>query len=71
MLCLIPADGKGGKDDKKDAKGKKGAPPQAPEDGDETPPPPPPLEVRVGVRLHHWTTAMDSLKEEERGQNVQ
>ncbi|XP_041348975.1 leucine-rich repeat-containing protein 43-like isoform X2 [Gigantopelta aegis] len=27
--------------------------------------PPPPLEVQVAVRLHHWTTAQDSLKEEE------
>ncbi|XP_070205078.1 leucine-rich repeat-containing protein 43-like isoform X2 [Littorina saxatilis] len=59
-------DKKGGKDDKK---GKKGAHAQAPEDGDETPPPPPPLEVQVAVRLHHWTTALDSLKEEERNRN--
>ncbi|KAL8575236.1 hypothetical protein ACOMHN_042357 [Nucella lapillus] len=60
-------DGKGGKDDKKDAKGKKGGhPAPAAEDSDETPPPPPPLEVEVSVHLHHWTTAMDSVREEEK-----
>ncbi|XP_076452547.1 leucine-rich repeat-containing protein 43-like isoform X2 [Babylonia areolata] len=59
-------DKKGGKDDKKDAKGKKGGhQPAQPEDSDETPPPPLPLEVQVGVHLHHWTTAMDSVKEVE------
>lgn len=58
-------DKKGGKDDKKDSKGKgKGNAMQA-EDEDGTPLPPPPLEVKVGVKLHHWTTAMDSLQEEE------
>ncbi|KAL8583032.1 hypothetical protein ACOMHN_051196 [Nucella lapillus] len=60
-------DGKGGKDDKKDAKGKKGGhPAPAAEDSDETPPLPPPLEVEVSVHLHHWTTAMDSVREEEK-----
>lgn len=58
-------DKKGGKDEKKDGKGKKGATPHASEDN-ETPLPPPPLEVKVAVRLQHWTTALDSLKEEER-----
>ncbi|KAK7475023.1 hypothetical protein BaRGS_00033704 [Batillaria attramentaria] len=55
-----------GKDDKKGGKDAKGKGKAAPvEDEDDTPLPPPPLEVKVAVRLHHWTTAMDSLKEEE------
>ena len=33
------------------------------EDG--PPPPPPPLEVHVKLRLSHWTTAADLLKEEQ------
>lgn len=50
---------KGGKDDKK-GKGKTTSPLL---DGET---PPPTLEVSVIVRLHHWTTAMDSLKEEQK-----
>ena len=50
----------------KDVKGKKGAPVVEEEEG--TPPPPPPLEVEISVGLHHWATAMDSLKDEERNQ---
>ncbi|ESP04133.1 hypothetical protein LOTGIDRAFT_237548 [Lottia gigantea] len=50
-----------GKDDKKG----KAKPSVAPvEEGEETLPPPP-LELQVSVDLHHWTTAMDSLKDEE------
>nr|XP_019925189.2 leucine-rich repeat-containing protein 43 isoform X10 [Crassostrea gigas] len=53
------------KDDKKGDKGKGGkAAAPAPEE-EEDQGPPPPLEVQVAVRLHHWKTAMDSLKEEE------
>ncbi|XP_021349907.1 leucine-rich repeat-containing protein 43-like isoform X3 [Mizuhopecten yessoensis] len=58
---------KGGKDDKKGDKGGKGgkaAPATVDEEGDE-PAPPPPLEVEISVKLHHWRTAHDSLKEEE------
>lgn len=40
---------------------------KAPEGDDDLPPPPPPLEVHVKVRLHHWKTAMDSLKEDREG----
>ena len=47
---------KGGKD-------KKGA--AAGEGDDEPPPPPPPLECHVRIKLHHWKTAMDSLKDEQ------
>ena len=56
---------KNAKEDKKGDKGKGGkAPaPQAEEEEDQGPPPP--LEVQIAVRLHHWKTAMDSLKEEE------
>ncbi|XP_071093014.1 leucine-rich repeat-containing protein 43-like [Haliotis cracherodii] len=51
--------------DKKDGskKGKATAPTPTVEEGEDVPPPP--LEVHVSVRLHHWKTAMDSLKEEE------
>ena len=67
MLC---SERKGsGKEKNKDAKGgdkgkggKGGA--QVVED-EEDAGPPPPLEVRVSVNLHHWKTAMDSLKDEE------
>ena len=53
-----------GKDDKKGGKDKGGkVEPPVPEE--EEVPPPPPLETQVGLRLHHWKTAMDSLKEEE------
>ena len=61
--------GKSPKADKKDkgkeGKGgdKKGTAPGGDGD-DETPPPPPPLEVALSVKLQHWKTAMDSLKEE-------
>ncbi|XP_069135935.1 leucine-rich repeat-containing protein 43-like isoform X3 [Argopecten irradians] len=55
---------KGGKDDKKGGKGAKGAPTTVDEEGDE-PAPPPPLEVEITVKLHHWKTAHDSLKDEE------
>ena len=57
---------KKGKDDDKKGKGKgdKGAPPTA-ADADEAPSPPPALEVQVGVKLHHWETAMDSIREEQ------
>ncbi|XP_033748335.1 leucine-rich repeat-containing protein 43-like isoform X10 [Pecten maximus] len=57
---------KGGKDDKKGDKGKgaKAAPTTVDEEGDE-PAPPPPLEVQISIKLHHWRTAHDSLKEEE------
>lgn len=34
------------------------------ENGEEEPPPPP-LEVQIGVRLHHWKTALESVREEE------
>ncbi|KAK2148905.1 hypothetical protein LSH36_476g02066 [Paralvinella palmiformis] len=30
--------------------------------------PPPPLEVHVKVKLHHWKTAMDSIRDEEQAQ---
>ena len=61
--------GKSPKADKKEKGGKadKGGDKKAaaPGDGDdEPPPPPPPLEVAVSVKLHHWKTAMDSLREE-------
>ncbi|XP_013401181.1 leucine-rich repeat-containing protein 43 isoform X2 [Lingula anatina] len=53
--------------DKKDAKGKakgdkaeKGI-----GDDEEEVLPPPPLEVHVAVWMHHWKTAMDSIREEE------
>lgn len=62
-----PSAGKQGKDDKgkeKGGKGGKGVPPPVDEEGEEAPPPPP-LEVQVSVRLHHWKTALDSLKEEQ------
>ncbi|XP_067681829.1 leucine-rich repeat-containing protein 43-like [Haliotis asinina] len=51
--------------DKKDGgkKGKVTAPTPTAEEGEDVPPPP--LEVHVSVKLHHWKTAMDSLKEEE------
>ena len=35
------------------------------EEAEEDDAPPPPLELEVSVRLHHWVTAMDSVKEEE------
>ena len=51
--------------DGKDAKGQKGKGPALLEEDLEETPPPPPLEVEVKVKLHHWKTAMDSLKDEE------
>ena len=60
---------KGGKDAGKGGdkgKGGKGAP--APEAEEEDQGPPPPLEVQISVHLHHWKTAMDSLKDEEERQ---
>lgn len=50
--------------DGKENKGGKGKQALVEEDIEETPPPPP-LEVEVKVRLHHWKTAIDSLKDEE------
>ncbi|KAK3787039.1 hypothetical protein RRG08_037317 [Elysia crispata] len=35
------------------------------EEAEEDDLPPPPLELEVRVKLHHWLTAMDSVKEEE------
>ena len=43
-------------------KGKDAAP------DEEAAPPPPPLEVHIKVKLHHWKTAMDSIREEEQVQ---
>ena len=59
---------KGGKDAKGNDKGKggKGAPVVDNEEEDQGPPPP--LEVQISVNLHHWKTAMDSLKDEEERQ---
>jgi len=45
----------------KGGKGGKGKAEEAEEDEG----PPPPLELEVTVKLHHWKTAMDSVKEEE------
>ncbi|XP_005091563.1 leucine-rich repeat-containing protein 43 [Aplysia californica] len=45
--------------DKKGAKGKHA------EEAEEEDLPPPPLELEVSVKLHHWVTAMDSVREEE------
>lgn len=58
--------------DGKDAKGGKGKGQALAEDDIEEVPPPPPLEIEVKVRLHHWKTAIDSLKdEEEKNKNLQ
>ncbi|XP_056009170.1 leucine-rich repeat-containing protein 43-like isoform X8 [Ostrea edulis] len=63
---LSAAGQKNAKDDKKGDKGKGGKAPAAQvAEEEEDQGPPPPLEVQIVVRLHHWKTAMDSLKEEE------
>ncbi|XP_061166534.1 leucine-rich repeat-containing protein 43-like [Saccostrea echinata] len=63
---LSAAGQKNAKDDKKGDKGKGGKGPAAQvTEEEEDQGPPPPLEVQIAVRLHHWKTAMDSLKEEE------
>ncbi|GFO37698.1 leucine-rich repeat-containing protein 43 [Plakobranchus ocellatus] len=51
-----------GKDEgsKKGSKGGRHA-----EEAEEDDLPPPPLELEVSVKLHHWVTAMDSVREEE------
>ncbi|XP_076108822.1 leucine-rich repeat-containing protein 43-like isoform X10 [Mytilus galloprovincialis] len=65
----VAGKGKDGKDSKGGPKGKGGA--LVEEDIEEIPPPPP-LEVEVKVRLHHWKTAIDSLKdEEEKNKNIE
>lgn len=65
----VAGKGKDGKDSKGAPKGKGGA--LVEEDIEEIPPPPP-LEVEVKVRLHHWKTAIDSLKdEEEKNKNIE
>lgn len=56
--------GKGDKGDKGTAKGGKGAPGAVEEEEEETGPPPP-LEIEISVKLHHWKTALDLLKDEE------
>lgn len=53
-----------GKDDKKD-KGKAPAKGDKPPEDDEECGPPPPMEVSVVVRLHHWKTAQDGIRDEE------
>ena len=55
---------KGGKDAKGNDKGKGGKGAPVAEEEEDTGPPPP-LEVHISVNLHHWKTAMDSLKDEE------
>lgn len=50
--------------DKKDGKGK-GKVVSGGEEDDEAALPPPPLQLSITVRLHHWNTAYDSVKEEE------
>ncbi|CAG2222225.1 Leucine-rich repeat-containing protein 43 [Mytilus edulis] len=65
----VAGKGKDGKDSKGGPKGKGGA--LVEEDIEEIPPPPP-LEIEVKVRLHHWKTAIDSLKdEEEKNKNIE
>lgn len=59
---------KGGKDAKGGDKGKGGKGAPAVENEEEDQGPPPPLEVQISVNLHHWKTAMDSLKDEEERQ---
>ncbi|XP_064612795.1 LOW QUALITY PROTEIN: leucine-rich repeat-containing protein 43-like [Liolophura sinensis] len=55
--------------DKKDGKGK-GKTGGVVEEDDEAALPPPPLQVSIAVRLHHWNTAYDSVKEEEERNRV-
>ncbi|XP_064619567.1 leucine-rich repeat-containing protein 43-like isoform X2 [Lineus longissimus] len=51
--------------DKKDGKGKGKGDDKKGVDGDEEENlPPPPLEVKISIKLQHWTTAMDSVKAE-------
>ena len=38
---------------------------------EEEAPPPPVLEVQVAIKLHHWKTAYDSMKEDEPKQHDQ
>ena len=65
---ILPDRGKSPKPDKKDGKDKKGADEKSKSksevgEGDESAPPPqPPLEINISITLHHWKTALDSLK---------
>lgn len=49
--------------EKKEDKGKSKTQSEAGDD-DGPPPPPVPLEFKVHLRLHHWKTAIDSMKAE-------